>query len=235
MGDIAGRLAEVRQRIAQAARRVGRSPESVRLVAVSKTKPVEQLREAVAAGVGALGENYVQELVSKQAAIGDVVEWHFIGHLQTNKVRQIVPFCALIHGVDSLRLAQEIDRRAEQAGRRQPVLIEANLSGEGTKFGVAEEDVPDLAQAVQRLANVELRGLMAMPPFPEDPEDSRPHFVRLRALRERLIASGIPPKSCAELSMGMTADYEIAIEEGATIVRVGTAIFGSRDAATVHA
>jgi hypothetical protein len=231
MGGIADRLADVQRRMARAAGRVGRGPEGIRLVAVSKTKPVELLREAVDAGVTALGENYVQELVSKRETIGESVEWHFIGHLQTNKVRQIVPFCSLIHGVDSLKLAEEIDARAGRLGRRQPVLIEVNLSGEGTKFGVAEGDVRDLTLAIGRLPNVELRGLMAMPPYPDDPEDSRPHFVRLRALQERLQASGIPADHCAELSMGMTADYQIAVEEGATLVRVGTAIFGSRDIA----
>ncbi|MBM3498730.1 MAG: YggS family pyridoxal phosphate-dependent enzyme [Armatimonadetes bacterium] len=230
MGGIADRLADVQQRIAEAARRVGRDPQEARLVAVSKTHPVELVREAIAAGVGALGENYVQELVNKREAIGDAVEWHFIGHLQTNKARQLVPFCALVHGVDSLRLAEELDGRAARLGRCQPVLIEVNLSGEGTKFGVGEADVIGLAQAISRLPNVELRGLMTMPPFPAEPEDSRPYFIAMRVLREKLREAGIAPKHCAELSMGMTADYEIAVEEGATLVRVGTAIFGSRDA-----
>ena len=230
MGQIADKLADVRRRIAQAAQRVGRDPADVRLIAVSKTKPVELLLEAIDAGVTALGENYVQELASKRATIGDAVEWHFIGHLQTNKVRQIVPFCSLIHGVDSLRLAEEVDTRAGRLGRRQPVLIEVNLSGAGTKFGVEMGDVADLAREIGRLPTVELRGLMAMPPYPTDPEDSRPYFVGLRALQQQLRASGVPADSCAELSMGMTADYEIAVEEGATLVRVGTAIFGSRDA-----
>jgi len=229
MGAIATRLAEVQRRIGEAARRVGREPGGIQLVAVSKTKPVDQLREALAAGVTALGENYVQELVGKRAEIGDAVQWHFIGHLQTNKVKYVAPFCSLIHGVDSVKLATEISRRAVQHERRQPVLIEVNLSGESSKFGVGQEEVPHLAKAVLGLPNVELRGLMVMPPYPEDPEDSRPYFVKLRALQERLRAGGVPSENCAELSMGMTADYEIAVEEGATIVRVGTAIFGSRE------
>jgi len=236
MGEIADRLREVRGRISEAAHRVGRNPDDIRLVAVSKTKPIGLIREAIDAGVTALGENYVQELVSKREAIGDPVEWHFIGHLQTNKVRQIVPFCSLIHGVDSLKLAGEIDRRAGMIGRRQAVLIEVSLAGEASKFGVGEDEAGDLATAIAELPNLRLAGLMTMPPYPEDPEESRPYFVRLRKLQERLRQGGIPPEQCSELSMGMTADYEIAIEEGATIVRVGTAIFGSRgDTATVHA
>jgi len=228
MGEIADRLAEVQRRIRAAAHRAGRGPDEVRLVAVSKTKPVELLREAIDAGATALGENYVQELVTKREAIGDRVEWHFIGHLQTNKVRQIVPFCSLIHGVDSLKLAAEIDRRAAMAGRTQAVLIEVNLAGEASKFGVGEDDVGPLAEAMSNLPRLRMTGLMTMPPYPEDPEESRPYFVRLRNLREELVRSGTLTAQCAELSMGMTADYEIAIEEGATIVRVGTAIFGSR-------
>ena len=232
MGEIGERLEEVRARIAESARRVGRDPQAVRLIAVSKTKPVPLLQEAILAGATAFGENYVQELVGKREAIGGGVEWHFIGHLQTNKVRSIVPFCSLIHGVDSLRLAREIDLRAGQVGRRQAVLIEVNVAGEGTKFGVCPADVPGLAREIGELPHVALRGLMAMPPFSPDPEDSRPHFIALRTLQEKLLAGGTPPEQCGELSMGMTADYGIAIEEGATLVRVGTAIFGSRDAVT---
>lgn len=229
MGEIADRLAEVQRRIREAAQRAGRDPAEVRLVAVSKTKPIELIREAIAAGAKALGENYVQELLSKREAIGDRVEWHFVGHLQTNKVRQIVPFCALVHGVDSLKLAAEIDRRAGMVGRTQAVLVEVNLAGEASKFGVGEEEAGLLAEAIAKLPHLRLDGLMTMPPYAEDPEESRPYFIRLRELREKLARTGALPAECRELSMGMTADYEIAIEEGATIVRVGTAIFGSRD------
>jgi pyridoxal phosphate enzyme (YggS family) len=236
MGEIADRLAEVQRRMGEAALRAGRSPEDVRLVAVSKTQPVERVREAIAAGATALGENYVQELVRKREQIGDGVEWHFIGHLQTNKVRHLAPFCALIHGVDSLRVAAEVSRRAGAVGRTQPVLIEVNLSGEAAKSGVGQEEALDLAREMVGLPSLELRGLMTMPPYPEDPEESRPYFVSLRALQEQLRRGGIPATACVELSMGMTADYEIAIEEGATLVRVGTAIFGARDnTASQHA
>jgi pyridoxal phosphate enzyme (YggS family) len=236
MGEIAGRLAEVQRRMGEAARRAGRSPEDVGLVAVSKTQPADRVREAIAAGATALGENYVQELVRKREQIGEGVEWHFIGHLQTNKVKYLAPFCALIHGVDSLRVAAEISKRAGALGRTQPVLIEVNLSGEAAKSGLAREEALDLARGIVGLPSIELRGLMTMPPYPEDPEQSRPYFVSLRALQEQLRRGGIPATACAELSMGMTADYEIAIEEGATLVRVGTAIFGARDnTASQHA
>ncbi|MGQ9732347.1 MAG: YggS family pyridoxal phosphate-dependent enzyme [Candidatus Zipacnadales bacterium] len=228
MINIASRLADVRRRIDEAARRAGRDPAEIQLVAVGKTKPVADLREAIEAGVTALGENYVQELLRKREEIGDVVQWHFIGHLQTNKVKYLVPFCALIHGVDSWRLAEAIDQRARLIGRRQPVLLEVKLSGEDTKFGVQEAEVGVLARQVLELPAVELRGLMVMPPFFDDPEATRPYFVRLRQVRDNLVREGVPYESLRELSMGMTADFEIAIEEGATIIRVGTAIFGPR-------
>jgi pyridoxal phosphate enzyme (YggS family) len=231
MGGIAERLYDVRSRIAEALSRSGREPDSVRLVAVSKTKPVEALREAIRAGVTDLGENYVQELAAKQSQIGNEVQWHFIGHLQSNKARLLAPFCTLIHGVDSARLAAEISRRAAAHGRVQPVLIEVNLGQEAGKFGVDPSAVLDLAEGVLQLPHVCLRGLMTMPPFPVHPEDSRPYFIRLRELRDELAQRGVPAESLQELSMGMTADYQIAIEEGATLVRIGTAIFGSRDAA----
>lgn len=223
MGDIGARLEVVRQRIADAASRVGRDPGDVELVAVSKTKTVAETAEAVAAGVEALGENYVQELLKKREAVGDTVRWHFIGHLQTNKVKYLVPFCELIHGVDSLKVAGEISKRAVKLERKQPVLIEVNLGGEDTKFGAGEQEALELAPNVAELPGVELRGLMTMPPYSDNPEDSRPQFARLRELAERL-----PEECCRELSMGMTGDFEVAIEEGATIVRVGTAIFGPR-------
>lgn len=229
MGEIADRLAVVKRRITEAAERAGRDPGEIRIVAVGKTKPVALLREAIDAGVQALGENYVQELLAKREAIGDCVEWHFVGHLQTNKARFLVPFCSLIHGVDSLRVAEEISRRADRIGRRQPVLIEVNLSGENSKFGVAEENVLALAEAMVELPGVQLCGLMTMPPLSPDPEASRPYFRRLRCIQSKLIESGIPKDNVRELSMGMTSDYQVAIEEGATLVRIGTAIFGARE------
>lgn len=217
--------------MAQAAQRCRRHPGTVQLVAVSKTKSPAQIRDALAAGATAFGENYVQELLAKRDRIGDAVEWHFVGHLQRNKAKYIVPFCALIHGVDSSRLAVEIERRAADHDRRQPCLIEVKLSGEETKFGVPLERVLKLAWEMLNLPHLELRGLMVMPPYSDDPEASRPYFVRMRELRQALIDEGIPPDNCRELSMGMTQDFEVAIEEGATIVRVGTAIFGPREPA----
>jgi len=231
MSGIADRLRSVQERIARAAERVGRDPSSIELVAVSKTKTTAEVREAAEAGARAFGENYVQELLRKREDLGDAVEWHYVGHLQTNKAKHLVPFCALIHSVDSVKLATEIDRRAREHGRRQPILVEVKLSEEDTKFGIDAGEVASLAQAVRKLPGVDLRGLMVMPPFAEDPEASRPYFVRLRRLRDALREAGLPAGSCTHLSMGMTGDFEVAIEEGATIVRVGTAIFGPRQPA----
>jgi pyridoxal phosphate enzyme (YggS family) len=229
MTATASRLQRVRERMAQAAQRSGRDPADVQLVAVSKTKSVEQIREALAAGVSALGENYVQELLAKRERVADDVEWHFVGHLQRNKAKYLAPFCALIHGVDSRRLAAEISKRAEQNDRTQPCLIEVKLSEEETKFGLSGESVLSLAQEMLSLPRLELRGLMVMPPYSDDPEASRPYFVRMRELQQQLADQGIPADNCRELSMGMTQDFEVAIGEGATIVRVGTAIFGPRE------
>jgi len=231
MSGIADRLRSVQDRIARAAEGVERDPSTIELVAVSKTKTTAEVREAVEAGARAFGENYVQELLRKREEIGDTVDWHYIGHLQTNKAKYLVPFCALIHSVDSAKLATEIDRRAREHNRRQPILIEVRLSGEDTKFGIDAGEVVSLAQAVRELPGVDLRGLMVMPPFAEDPEASRPYFVRLRGLQDALCEAGIPPENCSQLSMGMTGDFEVAVEEGATIVRVGTAIFGPRQPA----
>lgn len=231
MTAIASRLQRVRERIARAAERSGRDPAGVKLVAVSKTKSAEQVREALEAGATAFGENYVQELLGKRDRIGDDVEWHFVGHLQRNKAKYIVPFCALVHGVDSRRLAAELDKRADKHDRRQPCLIEVKLSGEETKFGVSDEGVLSLAEEMLNLPHLELGGLMVMPPYSEDPEASRPYFAQMRELQRELIAKGVPSDNCRELSMGMTQDYEVAVEEGATIVRIGTAIFGPRETA----
>ncbi len=228
MDDINARLQAVRDRMARAAARVDRDASRIQLVAVSKTKTVDETESAVAAGATALGENYVQELVRKHDALGDAADWHFIGHLQSNKAKYIVPFCELIHGVDNEKLAGEISKRAANVGRTQPVLIEVNIAEESAKFGVRPGDAADLAKRMVDLPNVELRGLMTMAPFSDDPENSRPHFERLRRLRDELVAAGVPDVNCRELSMGMTGDFEVAVEEGATIVRVGTAIFGPR-------
>lgn len=219
-----GRLAGVRARIAAAAARAGRPEGAVTLLAVSKTKAEASIREAYAAGQRDFGENYVQELAAKAAALSDLPEirWHLIGSLQRNKVKQVVPIASMVHTVDSAALAQEIDRRAAAAGRVVPVLIEVNVGGEASKAGCAPSEVPALAKVVRSLPHLVLRGLMTIPPDTDDREQARPFFAELRALGEAI-------GGAAELSMGMSHDYEIAIEEGATIVRVGTAIFGARE------
>lgn len=228
--QIVDNLQQVQQRIAEAAERVGRDPADVNLVAVSKTRAVDEIRAVAEAGVRDFGENYVQELEEKAEALADLdLRWHAIGHLQTNKVRRIADFVALIHSVDSPRVAGEIDRRAEAAGRQVPVLLQANVSGEESKFGVAEDEAFGLAEKLVEFESAKLLGLMTMPPYCEDPEGNRPYFVELRRLRDRLIERGIPVECMQHLSMGMTCDLETAVEEGATFVRVGTAIFGPRD------
>lgn len=227
---IADNLRRVQERIAAAAERAGRDPAGVTLVTVTKTRSLDEVRAAVEAGATDLGENYVQELEAKAEALADLdVRWHAIGHIQTNKVRKLVGLVHLVHSVDSLRLAREIERRAAAAGLRVPVLLQVNVSGEESKFGVAPAEVPALAQALVELEAAWLVGLMTMPPYSTDPEDSRPHFVHLRELRDRLVDGGIPAERLQHLSMGMTGDFEVAVEEGATLVRVGTAIFGPRE------
>ena len=229
MMSIAAAYQEVNARIADAARRAGRDPQAVTLVAVTKTRTVEEVEQVIAAGAADLGENYVQEMVARHETLaghGDL-RWHAIGHLQRNKVRFITPFCALIHSVDSARLADEIDRRSGQHGRRQPVLVEVNVAQEASKMGVPPDEVESLAQHVASLDNLRLQGLMAMTPYGVGPEDSRRHFARLRELAGAL-SPALPQGAMETLSMGMTQDYETAVEEGATLVRVGTAIFGPR-------
>ena len=224
----AERLAEVRSRIAAAASRVGRSPDEITLVGAAKTLDVDHVREAVEAGLLDIGENYVQELRADYEAIGDAARWHMIGHLQRNKVKYVAPFCTMIHSLDTVRLAEEIDRRARQHGRRIPVLLEVSIAGEDTKFGLAPDAVAEVAVAAGQLDGLDVQGLMTMPPYSDDPEDSRSHFEKMRALAEQFAAQDIPGVQMRHLSMGMSGDYEVAIEEGATIVRVGTALFGAR-------
>ena len=214
---VAQGLTDVKARIAQACARAGRDPGAVRLVAVSKTKPVDLIREALDAGQTAFGENYAQELKEKADALGGGVEWHFVGALQTNKARMVVGRAALIHTCDRLALAQELSKRAKIAGIVQPVLLEVNVGREPQKAGVLPEDAPALLAQVRALPALRCDGLRCIPPAAGDP---RPRF---RTLRELALRLGVP-----ELSMGMSADYESAIEEGATLVRVGTAIFGTR-------
>jgi hypothetical protein len=225
MPGIRENLLKVMEKIERAARRAGRDPAEIRLVAVSKTVESERIREAVEAGVKILGENYVQEAKKKIEEIGHPVAWHFIGHLQSNKAKYAVHLFDMIHSVDSLSLAEELNRRAEQVNRNVKVMVEVNISGEATKFGTDEGRVMELAKGITGLNQLSLEGLMTMPPYFDSAELSRPYFVELRRLREKLLREGIPVR---ELSMGMSTDFEVAIEEGATYVRVGTAIFGPR-------
>lgn len=232
MGTVAEALEQVRERIHAAAARAGRSPSAVKLVAVTKTRSIEDILDAVGAGAADLGENYVQELVAKREELQRrelPVQWHFIGHLQRNKARFLAPFCHLIHAVDDLELARELDRRAGQQGRRQPMLLEVNIAGEESKFGVAPTELGALAEAVAQLAHVELRGLMAMTPLGASDDEASRLFGQVRELSEDL-GHSLPPGAMSELSMGMTQDFEAAVEQGATLVRVGTAIFGPREA-----
>jgi pyridoxal phosphate enzyme (YggS family) len=225
MSTIKENLLRVNERIEKAARRVGRDPAEIKLVAVSKTVEAARIKEAIEAGISILGENYVQEAQKKIEEIGRPVAWHFIGHLQSNKAKYAVRLFDMIHSIDSLTLAQELNRRAEQAGQIVKVMIEVNISGEATKFGTDEEKVFGIVRGILNLGHLSLEGLMTMPPYFDLPEMSRPYYTKLRELKERMLREGIPLK---ELSMGMSNDFEIAIEEGATYVRVGTAIFGAR-------
>ena len=227
--SIADNLAAVRARISAAAARVGRDPSSIVLVAVSKTFDAAHVAEAWAAGQRDFGENKVQEAEQKSAATSALagIRWHLIGHLQSNKAKKAARFAA-VHSIDSLDLLNRIDAAAAEQGSSPEVLIQADLADEATKFGAPESEIEQIARAALQARAVRLAGLMLLPPWNENQEETRPWFVRLRALRERLISSGIPAESLRHLSMGMSHDFEAAVEEGATIVRVGTAIFGRR-------
>ncbi|MDP3181852.1 MAG: YggS family pyridoxal phosphate-dependent enzyme [Desulfobaccales bacterium] len=228
MNQIARNLEEVRRRIEVAARRAGRDPAAVRLVAVSKTVELDRIRQAVAAGQSIFGENYLQEAKAKVAALGPEVSWHFVGHLQTRKARGAVELFDLIHSVDRLKLARALEEAAALQGKIQEVLVQVDLAGEETKSGAAPEEVGDLLKEISTLPHLKVTGLMTMPPWFTDPEAVRPYFQALRALRDRLRQLKVIESPLAELSMGMSGDYEVAVEEGATLIRVGTAIFGSR-------
>lgn len=228
MSTISEQIHDVRRRLEAAAHRVHR-PSAPRLIAVSKTFPSEAVREAALAGQIDFGENRVQEGLDKIAATTDLaLTWHLIGHLQTNKARKAASAFHWIHSVDSLALLQKLDAGARDAGTRPQVLLQVDLAGEATKFGIPADALSELAQAAVEATAVQLRGLMIIPPAVDDPEDARPWFAGLRAVRDALVADGIPASSLTELSMGMSHDFEVAIAEGATMVRVGTAIFGSR-------
>ncbi|MBF0468167.1 MAG: YggS family pyridoxal phosphate-dependent enzyme [Desulfamplus sp.] len=219
----------VKKQIAEAAQRCGRNPDEITLVAVSKKKSVDAIVKAIDVGVEILGENYIQEAVNKIEVIHTKSpSWHFIGHLQSNKAKVAVKYFDLIHTVDSLKLAKEINRHAEKAGKIQDILIQINISQEETKSGAAAEEGVKLAEAVSRLKFLSLKGVMGMPPFFDDPERARPYLRRLANIREAIKRENIEKISMEHLSMGMSDDFRIAIEEGSTMVRIGTAIFGSR-------
>ena len=229
MSAFASRLAAIQARIRAAEAAAGRSPGEVRLVAVGKTFPADAVREAVAAGVTDIGENYIQEARDKFEALqGTRAAWHFIGHLQTNKARYAVRMFDLIHTVDSYRLALELDRCARKIHKIQAVLVQVNVAGETSKSGVAPAEALPLIRQAAALENLAVKGLMTMPPYFNAPEKVRPFFAALRRLRAEIAAAGIANLALQELSMGMTGDFEAAVAEGATLVRVGTALFGER-------
>jgi pyridoxal phosphate enzyme (YggS family) len=229
---IAGNIAEVQRRIDEAARRAGRDSYEISLMAVSKTQPPERIREAYDAGVRLFGENRVQEFAGKAAALQDLagMEWRMIGHLQSNKAAKATELFAGVDSVDSLRLAERLNAAAGGLGKRLALLIEINVGGEAAKSGVAadSEELQELLHGAAGLEHLEFQGLMTVPPFTEDPEQARPYFRKLRELRDQIAARRLPRVTMQVLSMGMSHDFEVAIEEGSTCVRVGTGIFGER-------
>ena len=226
--SIADNFKTVLARIIAAAQRADRDPAAVKLVVVTKTVSPERIREAIAAGATILGENRVQEAKEKIEALGQIASWRLIGHLQTNKAKYAVRLFDLIHSVDSLDLAKEIDKQAAKIGKIQNVLVEVSIAGEAAKAGVAIDAAGSLLREAAKLKHISIKGLMTIPPFLDDPEKVRPYFRKLRELSESIAKENIPGVSMRELSMGMSGDFEVAIEEGATMVRVGTAIFGER-------
>jgi pyridoxal phosphate enzyme (YggS family) len=230
MSDIAENLSHIKNRMIQACSRAGRDPQSVRLVGVTKTVSTARIREGVLAGVSILGENYVQEARGKREALGDLdIEWHFIGHLQSNKAKTAVECFDWIHTLDRKKLALELDRHAHKQGKQIDALIQVNVGDETTKSGVSHEGVHELFASISALEGVVIRGLMALPPYLDDPQEVRPYFRALRETLHKLRESSSNPEKLTELSMGMSHDFEAAIEEGATLIRVGTALFGERE------
>jgi hypothetical protein len=229
---IADNIARIKEQISQTAQRAGRDPDSIVLMAVTKTLEPERIRQAYKAGARVFGENRVQEFSEKATALQDLhdAEWHLIGHLQTNKAKRAVELFHGLDSVDSLRLAQKLNQAAQQEGKRLPVLIEINVGGEENKNGLAADspDLQELLQEIQKLEHLQVRGLMTIPPYTEDPQRARPYFRKLRDLRDSIAARRLPRIEMNVLSMGMSHDFEVAVEEGSTCVRVGTAIFGDR-------
>lgn len=229
MGFISKNIEDVERRISEACQRSGRSRDEVTLIAVSKTKPVEMLEKCLDEGITIFGENKVQELCEKYEQLPKNTEWHMIGHLQRNKVKYITDKITLIHSVDSLRLAQTISDDAVKKNLSVPILIEVNVANEETKFGIKPEAAEDLVREISRLPGIQIKGLMTIAPYTEKSEENRPIFHTLKQLSVDIGAKNIDNVSMSVLSMGMTGDYEVAIEEGATMVRVGTGIFGTRN------
>jgi pyridoxal phosphate enzyme (YggS family) len=229
---VASNISHILEQVAAAARRSGRGPAEVSLMAVTKTQPSERIREAYAAGLRLFGENRVQEFAGKAGALRDLADaqWHMIGHLQTNKAAKAAEFFSRVESVDSLRLAERLNASARELGKRLAVLIEINVGGEAAKSGVAaeSEDLQELLHGAARLEHLEFRGLMTVPPFTEDPQQARPYFRKLRELRDQIAGRRLPGVGMQVLSMGMSHDFEVAVEEGSTCVRVGTGIFGER-------
>ena len=228
MSQIADNLTIIEERIANAASKAGRNAQDIKLIAVSKTVDAERIKQAIEAGATILGENYIQEARNKIKEIGQGARWDFIGHLQSNKAKYAVDLFEMIHSVDRLSLAQEINRVAEKKGKKVRILVQVNISGEETKSGINPQKVRTLIGEIASMSNLSLEGLMTMPPYFDDPEKARPYFTALRELRDTILKESIGDIILQELSMGMSGDFEVAIEEGSTMVRIGTAIFGER-------
>lgn len=221
-------IIEVKRRVEEAAKKAGRNPEDVLILAVSKTIDVPRIKEAVQCGLNSLGENRVQEIMDKYEPMGEGINWHLIGHLQTNKVKYIIDKVCLIHSVESLKLADEINKKAEKAGIIMDILVEVNIANEESKFGIKPEDCESFIRELSKMKNINVKGLMTVAPFTENPEENKVYFKGLKDLLVDINNKKIDNINMSELSMGMTGDFEVAVEEGATIVRVGTGIFGER-------
>lgn len=226
---IADNLSQIEEKIALACERAGRSREEVKLIAVSKTKPVEDIQEAIAYGVRSFGENKVQELKEKMEILGEELDWHLIGHLQTNKVKYIVGKVSLIHSLENMRLAEALDKEAKKRKTTVDVLVEVNVAKEDSKFGIKPEDAEGFIRQVSEFENIRIKGLMTVAPYTDMSEENRKYFKELKKIMVDLNSKNIHNVNMDVLSMGMTGDYEVAIEEGATLVRVGTGIFGNRN------
>jgi hypothetical protein len=228
MVDVGGNYRKILDRIAGAAAKAGRDPREIRLLAAAKSQSVEAIRAAIAVGATLVGENYVQEAADKKQLISDSIEWHMIGHLQRNKVKMAMELFDVIESLDNLALARELDKEGAKRGKTIRALVEVNLGGEESKSGIAKDQVSSLLAELGKLSHLRVEGLMTVPPFRENLEEVRPYFRELRKLRDQLNELRLPNIQLKELSMGMTHDYTVAIEEGATIVRIGTALFGPR-------